>query len=249
MMVLTVQLLLKKGSCLGPCPSKTVKQRYAHNAARRAARREWKRTDAPRAQAMDASRVLGTLRAHCDRLEIELKELDADIEEAKMMVSGARAARAAGSSCRRQLVRARMRNPAGRVGVKPVAVPPSEHAGLLARAGGPQWQAAGGASRVSAAAAGGQGGKAARDGAKFVRSREHVRQGGIPARGIATHHPVEAGSSVVNAQEVGQRRQGHSCDNQQPHPAIRLPPRSQSAQASAVIRRGRLSFDITASAS
>jgi hypothetical protein len=35
---------------------------------------------------MDASRVLGTLRAHCDRLEIELKELDADIEEAKMMV-------------------------------------------------------------------------------------------------------------------------------------------------------------------
>ena len=35
---------------------------------------------------MDASRVLGTLRAHCDRLEIELKELDADIEVAKMMV-------------------------------------------------------------------------------------------------------------------------------------------------------------------
>ena len=37
---------------------------------------------------MDASRVLGTLRAHCDRLELELRELDADIEEAKAMVSG-----------------------------------------------------------------------------------------------------------------------------------------------------------------
>jgi hypothetical protein len=36
---------------------------------------------------MDASRVLGTLRAHCDRLELELRELDADIEEAKAMVS------------------------------------------------------------------------------------------------------------------------------------------------------------------
>jgi phage shock protein A len=35
---------------------------------------------------MDASRVLGTLRAHCDRLELELRELDADIEEAKAMV-------------------------------------------------------------------------------------------------------------------------------------------------------------------
>jgi len=37
---------------------------------------------------MDASRVLGTLRAHCDRLELELRELDADIEEAKAMVRG-----------------------------------------------------------------------------------------------------------------------------------------------------------------
>jgi hypothetical protein len=36
---------------------------------------------------MDASRVLGTLRAHCDRLELELRELDADIEDAKAMVS------------------------------------------------------------------------------------------------------------------------------------------------------------------
>lgn len=36
---------------------------------------------------MDASRVLGTLRAHCDRLELELRELDADLEEAKAMVS------------------------------------------------------------------------------------------------------------------------------------------------------------------
>ena len=35
---------------------------------------------------MDASRVLGTLRAHCDRLELELRELDNDIEEAKAMV-------------------------------------------------------------------------------------------------------------------------------------------------------------------
>jgi hypothetical protein len=35
---------------------------------------------------MDASRVLGTLRAHCDRLELELRELDADVEEAKAMV-------------------------------------------------------------------------------------------------------------------------------------------------------------------
>uniref|UniRef100_A0A7S1DFM4 Uncharacterized protein n=1 Tax=Hemiselmis andersenii TaxID=464988 RepID=A0A7S1DFM4_HEMAN len=35
---------------------------------------------------MDAARVLGTLRAHCDRLECELKELDADVEEAKAMV-------------------------------------------------------------------------------------------------------------------------------------------------------------------
>ena len=40
-----------------------------------------------RRDAMDASRVLGTLRAHCDRLELELRELDADIEEAKAMVS------------------------------------------------------------------------------------------------------------------------------------------------------------------
>mmetsp|Transcript_48088 Transcript_48088/g.70480 ORF Transcript_48088/g.70480 Transcript_48088/m.70480 type:complete len:136 (+) Transcript_48088:37-444(+) len=35
---------------------------------------------------MDASRVLGTLRAHCDRLELELRELDADLEEAKAML-------------------------------------------------------------------------------------------------------------------------------------------------------------------
>lgn len=35
---------------------------------------------------MDASRVLGTLRAHCDRLELEIRELDADLEEAKAMV-------------------------------------------------------------------------------------------------------------------------------------------------------------------
>jgi len=33
-----------------------------------------------------AARVLGTLRAHCDRLEIEIKEIDADLEEAKGMV-------------------------------------------------------------------------------------------------------------------------------------------------------------------
>jgi len=33
-----------------------------------------------------AARVLGTLRAHCDRLECELRELDADVEEAKAMV-------------------------------------------------------------------------------------------------------------------------------------------------------------------
>jgi hypothetical protein len=45
-----------------------------------------KRSECLFVQIMDASRVLGTLRAHCDRLEIELKELDADIEEAKMMV-------------------------------------------------------------------------------------------------------------------------------------------------------------------
>lgn len=45
-----------------------------------------KRSECLCVQIMDASRVLGTLRAHCDRLEIELKELDADIEEAKMMV-------------------------------------------------------------------------------------------------------------------------------------------------------------------
>mmetsp|Transcript_14545 Transcript_14545/g.29080 ORF Transcript_14545/g.29080 Transcript_14545/m.29080 type:complete len:133 (-) Transcript_14545:133-531(-) len=36
---------------------------------------------------MDASRVLGTLRAHCDRLEMELSEIDADLEEATAMVT------------------------------------------------------------------------------------------------------------------------------------------------------------------
>jgi hypothetical protein len=33
-----------------------------------------------------AARVLATLRAHCDRLEVELRELDADVESARAMV-------------------------------------------------------------------------------------------------------------------------------------------------------------------
>jgi len=45
------------------------------------------RTDSEAGVRMDAARVLATLRAHCDRLELELRELDFDVEAARAMVA------------------------------------------------------------------------------------------------------------------------------------------------------------------